>query len=202
VRTWQGIAIGFSAFGLAAAGWLITDSLEANDDFCNACHLPSGSVLHAEIRRGFDSEPASNLAGVHGSATSRPAGRERAFRCIDCHGGTGLLGRAKVKMLAAKDALVWLSGDFDEPDHMQYPLGEADCRQCHRGFESGKSAEDESRRFHALAVHNADLGVGCVECHTVHDGGDDAELFFLNAARVRKQCARCHSEFQQNFRRE
>jgi len=141
-----------------------------------------------------------------------PAGGPRAFRCIDCHGGTGWLGRAKVKVLAAKDAMVWLGGDFDEPDHMQYPLGEADCRQCHRGFEpllqtqvqtqvqSQENVDDESTRFHALAVHNADLGVNCVECHTVHDGGDDLELFYLDATRVREQCGRCHSEFQEGMK--
>jgi len=206
VRTLRGIAIGLAGIGLACAGWLITDTLEANNDFCNACHLPTGAVLHGEIRRGFDAESIHNLAGLHGSATLEPAGDPRAFRCIDCHGGTGWLGRAKVKVLAAKDAMVWLGGDFDEPDHMQYPLGEADCRQCHRGFgralqlQTQGNVDDGSPRFHALAVHNADLGVNCVECHTVHDGGDDVELFYLDAMRVRGQCGRCHSEFQEEMR--
>jgi nitrate/TMAO reductase-like tetraheme cytochrome c subunit len=105
------------------------------------------------------------------------------------------VGRFEVKVLAARDAIVWLSGNFDEPDHMDHPLGDADCRQCHESFAWLESFADESK-FHGLSVHNVDLGVDCVECHTVHQGGEDASLFYLEASGVRAQCARCHSEFR------
>lgn len=180
----------------SASGWFVTDALEANNDFCNACHLPGGAVLHGEIREGFDAQPNHNLAGVHGTAQLDRNGQSRTFRCIDCHGGVGFVGRAKVKVLAAKDVLVWLTGDFDEPDHMQYPLNEADCRQCHESFAKQDTPDFGPVLFHSLAVHNADLGVNCVECHTVHEGGDDEDAYFLDAQRVREQCGRCHSEFR------
>jgi len=51
-------------------------------------------------------------------------------------------------------------------------------------------------QFHGLAVHNADLGVNCVECHTAHVGGADEISYFLDAPSVREQCGRCHSEFR------
>ncbi len=200
----------------ALVGWFGSDAIEANNDFCNACHLPGGEVLHLAIRDGFDAEPPRTLAGLHNAADLRGKGsagaggvpgrtddapgraaRDRAFRCIDCHGGVGLMGRAKVKALAAKDALVWLGGGFEEPDQMEYPLGEADCRQCHPTFRPAVDEQDAALRFHALAVHNADLGVDCVECHTVHDGGDDEQMFFMNPLLVRVQCGRCHSQFQE-----
>ncbi|MCP5045307.1 MAG: hypothetical protein GY944_30125 [bacterium] len=181
----------------ASAGWFVSDAVEANNDFCTACHLPDGNTLHSEIRAGFDASPVYTLAAVHREARVAVEGGERSFRCIDCHAGVGFVGRAKVKLLASKDALVWLAGDFDEPDQMQFPLGEADCRQCHVGFAAAQKDEDEALRFHALAVHNADLGVNCVECHTVHDGGGDEQAFFLNAPVVREQCGRCHSQFQE-----
>ena len=179
-----------------STGWVASDIVEADNDFCNACHLPSGAVLHEGIRTGFDARPVHTVAGLHGSATVGEGDEARAFRCIDCHGGVGFVGRAKVKALAAKDALVWLGGDFDEPDHMQYPLGDPDCRKCHEGFVSDDNVDADFVRFHALSVHNADLGVNCVECHTVHDGGDDASAYFLDAIAVRDQCGRCHSEFR------
>lgn len=193
----KGIASAALCVAAAVVGWLTTDRLEANNDFCNACHLPTGAVLHEGIREDFDARPVHNLAGVHGSSRREFEASTRAFRCIDCHGGVGWVGRAKVKLLAAKDAMVWMTGNFDEPDHMQYPLGEADCRQCHRGFVPEAGADLDFLRFHDLSVHNADLGVTCVECHTVHDGGDESETFYLDATRVRQQCARCHSEYQE-----
>lgn len=180
----------------SVGGWVVTDALEADNDFCNACHLPTGAVLHGVIRAGFDALPAHNLAGIHGSAQVGDGGDIRSFRCIDCHGGVGFVGRAKVKVLAAKDALVWLTGDFDEPNHMQVPLNEADCRQCHAKFAEGEMPDFGAVPFHGLAVHNADLGVNCVECHTAHVGGADETSYFLDAPSVREQCGRCHSEFR------
>lgn len=180
----------------SSAGWYVTDALEADNDFCNACHLPSGAVLHGEIREGFDARPVHNLAGLHAEAGFQQGNEQRSFRCIDCHGGVGFVGRAKVKALAAKDALIWLTGDFEEPEMMHYPLNEADCRQCHAKFAIQDMPEYEAVQFHSLAVHNADLGVDCVECHTAHDGGDDGDSYFLDAPNVREQCGRCHSEFR------
>lgn len=179
---------------LGAAGWVVTDHLEQDDDFCNACHMSTGAALHAEIRRDYDARPAASLAARHAAArvSARAAG---AFRCIDCHGGKSLAGRLRVKALAAKDALVYVSGRFEEPETMRWPLWDEDCSACHASFEA---AGDDwgSPDFHDLAVHNVDLGVACVECHSAHEAGGDPGAFFLRVASVRAQCARCHSEFE------
>ncbi len=200
---WKRVLVIRSIFGLgssivafACAGWLITDFLERDNDFCNACHLQPEVPLHIGIRNDFDARPPTNLAGLHGATAVAGRAQREATRCIDCHRGVGLLGRAEVKLLAARDSLVWLSGNFDEPTEMSHPMGEPDCRQCHVAF----NVPDEfavELGFHAHSVHNADLGVSCVECHSVHDGGPDPALFFLDAGRVRVECARCHSEFQE-----
>ena len=52
-----------------STGWVASDIVEADNDFCNACHLPSGAVLHEGIRTGFDARPVHTVAGLHGSAT-------------------------------------------------------------------------------------------------------------------------------------
>jgi hypothetical protein len=188
---------GAAALVSAPIGWGVTDLLERNDDFCNACHLPDGRALHAEVRRDYDASPPASLAAVHGGATPDRAGAPpRDFRCIDCHGGTGPVGRARVKVLAAKDALVYLTGHFDDPEGMAWPLLDADCRKCHARFDEREAQAWESPRFHQLAVHNAELGVDCVECHLVHAGGVDPTRHFLRADHVRGQCARCHAEFE------
>jgi hypothetical protein len=187
------LAAGALGASLGAVGWAVTDRLEQDDDFCNACHVSPGEPLHAGIRRDYQARPPASLSALHAQAgfADRDDG---AFRCIDCHGGKSLLGRARVKALAAKDALVYLSGRFEEPEEMRWPLWDEDCLACHPGF--GGAADDPSR-FHGLAVHNVELGVDCVECHFAHDAGGDPAAFFLHATSVRAQCARCHSEFEQ-----
>jgi len=182
--------------GIAAAptGWVVSDALERNNDFCTSCHLREGVPLHGEIRRGFDARPALSLAGLHADAGRGSPGARAGFRCIDCHGGVGLVGRARVKLLAARDAFWYVVGDFGEPTDMAWPLWDADCRQCHTRF---RPAADEfaAPAFHSLGVHNVELGVTCVECHEAHEREVEPEASFLNAARVRAQCARCHAEF-------
>lgn len=189
-----------AAVAIGAGGWFGTDALERNNAFCNACHLDgwlSGTPLHTEHRDQFAVGVAGrpdSLAAAHAAAGSPERASDPGFRCIDCHGGVGLVGRARVKVLAAKDAFWWVTGHFEEPDGMHWPLGDEDCSKCHDSFET-KAAEFEDPAFHDLAVHNSRLGVDCVECHSVHEAGVDVERWYLDTAHVREQCARCHSEF-------
>jgi nitrate/TMAO reductase-like tetraheme cytochrome c subunit len=190
------LAAALSGAWLAAVGWAVTDHLEQDDDFCNACHVSAEVPLHAGIRRDYDARPAASLAGRH--AAARVPDREGgAFRCIDCHGGKSLAGRARVKALAAKDALLYVIGRFEEPEQMRWPLWDEDCLACHASFETEGGDAGGSSRFHDLAVHNVELGVACVECHSAHETGGDPRAFFLHATTVRAQCARCHSEFSE-----
>lgn len=189
---WLGAAL--LVLAAVPAGWMVSDAVERRNDFCNACHLPDGGgPLHARIRHDFDARPPVNLAGLHALRVRADDAPPEPMRCIDCHGGVGLVGRARVKWLATRDALVWLSGDFEEPDSMRTPLLDADCLQCHPTFDESPSGESRPR-FHELAVHNGELGHACVECHLSHDPGD-AEFHFLDLAHVRRQCAECHNEF-------
>jgi hypothetical protein len=196
---WPTALLGAAAagVGMGATGWIVTDTLERDNDFCNACHLEPGTPLHEGIRQRFDSSPPLDLAGVHAAAQGRAA-PDGSFRCIDCHGGVGVVGRARVKLLAAKDGFWYAVGQFDEPEEMAWPLLEEDCSQCHASYEKSRPAIDAAPGpppFHSLGVHNVALGVACVECHSAHQTGGSPELYYLQPARVRVQCARCHGEF-------
>jgi len=180
----------------APLGWWGTDRLEENDAFCTSCHLASGEPLHAENAADFSARSALSLAVAHAVAGNETRA-DGAFRCIDCHGGTGFAGRARVKALSLRDALVYLTGRFDEPDGMSWPLRDADCRDCHARFASTGAGElGEAPKFHALSVHNQELGVGCVDCHLAHERGGLEARNFLHPGPVRGQCARCHPEFE------
>jgi hypothetical protein len=154
-------------------------------------------VLHERIRKDFDARPIVNLVGVHASAGigADDAGASREFRCIDCHGGTGVLGRTRTKVLAAKDAFWYVVGHFEEPTGMSWPLLDADCRKCHARFDPPVEGAAVPA-FHALGLHNVELGVGCVECHLSHRIGGLEDLYYLQPSNVRRQCARCHSEYE------
>ena len=192
------LVLGAAGLLSGATGWVVTDRLEQDNDFCTSCHLTADVPLHIDVRREFDARPAPSLAALH--AAEPVAGRDDpAFRCIDCHGGTGALGRARVKVLAAKDAFWYVTGRFEEPDGMRWPLWDGDCRQCHATFAGQLEAPGDPPAFHALAVHNTRLGVGCVECHDVHGPGGNPDAWFVHARLVRAQCARCHSEFEEEF---
>ena len=181
---------------VAPAAWWITDILEADDDFCNSCHLPAGTPLHTEIRDDFDGRPPASLAARHADLMLLNRPDSPNLRCIDCHGGVGLLGRARVKLLAVKDTFLYLSGQFGEPERMSWPLWDADCRQCHLRFAKRREGFDGDA-FHGKPGHNVDLGVDCVECHTAHDAGVDPNLWFLRADAIRARCAQCHVEYAQ-----
>lgn len=194
------VLLGAAAAGALAAsgGWVLTDRLERDNDFCNACHLGSGVPLHRDLRRDFDASTPASLAAVHAVAGNRARGN--AFRCIDCHGGVSALGKLRVKVLAAVDGFRWTIGVFEEPDGMRWPLWDEDCSQCHASFDTSQSEEWRTPRFHQLPVHNVALGVGCVECHFSHESDVNAEAHFLQVRAVRTQCARCHPEFEEGER--
>ena len=151
--------------------------------------------MHREKAAELRARPPIALAPAH-AAAGNEAHADGAFRCIDCHGGTGWLGRARVKLLSARDGFWYVTGRFQEPEEMRWPLWDADCTQCHASFpEEDRAASDP--RFHDLAVHNRELGVACVACHAAHPAGGLTDLNFLQPTRVRTQCARCHEEFEE-----
>jgi hypothetical protein len=183
----------------APAGWFGSDALERDNDFCNACHLEPGLPLHTDIRRDFDARPTVSLAGLHSAAPHPDRPASESFRCIDCHGGASFIGKVRTKLLAAKDGIWWAVGQFEEPTNMAWPLWDEDCRQCHREFRviaDSDQAASSNPPFHALGVHNAALGVSCVECHRSHETGGREDLYYLQPVHVRGQCARCHTEFE------
>lgn len=181
----------------APTGWFVTDHLEQDNDFCISCHVTSDKPLHVENHSDFHGIERVSLAFAHAQAGNEAA-QDGAFRCIDCHGGVGLVGRARVKVLSAKDAFWYVVGRFEEPDGMHWPLGNDDCTQCHDSFPKKTRESWESPGFHELDVHNHNLGVDCVACHGSHDRGGLPDTHFLNPKGVRAQCALCHAEYEED----
>jgi hypothetical protein len=181
------LLVAIAAAASAPLGWWASDRLEANDAFCTSCHLANGTPLHQSNAADFAALPAASLAVAHAVA-GNDARADGAFRCIDCHGGTGLAGRARVKALSLRDGLIYLTGRFDEPHGMAWPLRDEDCRKCHTEFASASAASEswEPPAFHALPVHNRALGVSCVTCHLAHERAIRVRCVCPSAARVQR----------------
>jgi len=163
--------------------WMVSDQLEAQNEFCVSCHLSDGP-LHEAKARGFEAVPVVSLAGLH-------AHESHGFRCIDCHGGASFVNKLRVKTVAARDALIYLTGRFSEPDDMEHPLWDEDCAQCHARYAARRDDD-----FRAFAAHNVEaFQVRCVTCHRAHPTGARGELAFLDPQIVRPQCRTCHEEF-------
>lgn len=128
------------------------------------------------------------------------------MRDVEEHGRDGAAparrarrGRARVKLLSARDAFWYATGRFEEPEGMRWPLWDADCRKCHAAFEARRAAFGDPL-YHQVPAHQGDdFTVRCVECHRAHTAGEAGEGAlpshdFLLPAVVRGQCARCHPE--------
>lgn len=168
----------------APAGWWISDHLEAENEFCTSCHLDAETPLHEQKQGDLLENPATSLVAAHRAA-------EDAFRCIDCHGGASFANKVRVKSVAARDALRYLLGRFEEPKTMQHPLWNEDCARCHRTY-----APTRDDAYHAIDVHNLpDFEYECVQCHQAHPKGRKASLDFLETGPLVAVCRNCHEEF-------
>jgi hypothetical protein len=172
---------------VAPIGWVVSERLEARNEFCITCHLDPDTPLHIDKFESFRAEVPGSLVAAHWAARSSSGGE---FGCSECHRGASLANRMRVKAVAARDTLKWVAGAFGEPDHMAFPLWDEDCVQCHETY-----APQRADSFHAFPSHNVALPYSCVECHRSHTNGGSADLYYLDREIVLPTCRSCHKEF-------
>ena len=181
------------ALPLGAVAWGVSDRIEQRNDFCNDCHLPDGAPLHIEVREDFDRMIPVSLAGVHGRGWVEER-EDSAFRCIDCHAGSGAVERTRVKLLAARDGVRYLLGAFEEPHGMPFELAPPVCLGCHPEFRHSAAPGWTVESYHGLPEHDdAADAPRCVACHAVHETDGDAFAYFMARERVDAQCRTCHA---------
>jgi predicted CXXCH cytochrome family protein len=166
------------------AGVKGVDHLESGRNFCNACHLPDGTPLHAGKLRIALERPRLDLTGVH----FRDALQGR-FACADCHRGAGWQERTHVLWGAAVNTLRYLAGSFREPERLARPILNVACTGCH----GEPTRQGDPARFHGSLAHLAQHNVPCTDCHRGHTAATEpapASLALRQAAQ--RVCARCH----------
>jgi hypothetical protein len=176
-----------------SGAWIGSDRLEQNNDYCNSCHLPGDTPLHVEIRERFDRVVPRNLAGVHGRSWLETR-EDPAFRCIDCHAGSPVFERFKIKLISARDGARYVTGDFEEPHRMSFDLSVETCQRCHPRFRHSAAPGWTVQAYHGREEHDQERADSprCVRCHSVHGAEGDPVAYFMNRERVDPQCRACH----------
>lgn len=178
-------------FVVAAAGFGYGYTRENDDAFCASCHTEPESTY-------FDRSTAADAVDLasfhHGEET----------RCIDCHSGKGLTGRANAMLLGARDWIVFQSGSYDQPAQTTHPEDNDSCTKCHSfsfwGGEAGEGPSLDGQRGHDGHYHSGRLLItwrvrggpenGCSSCHPAHVTMSTTS--FSSSPQVEEGCRSCH----------
>jgi len=166
-------------------GLAVTDYLERDNAFCIACHVTKEKRLHQDKYDGFfpvGGKPTTLAAAHHGSL-------REPFKCVDCHNGSTITDKLRIKAQAAGDTVAYFLGDFEEPELLRFSLGNRLCLECHT---TGGRNPDKETGFHYARHHN-NLPFICYECHSVHRQAK-SETRFLKQDIVQPLCDECHAE--------
>ncbi len=165
---------------LAGSGFAFAATQEGRDSFCASCHTQPESTY---FQRAIDANPV-DLASAH---------KTEGTRCIDCHSGAGLGGRARSELMGARNAVAWLTHTAKQPAPLTIPIRDDSCVKCHAQV---TSRGDFENHFHVFLARwqNQDLKAGtCVSCHGGHSTDGSAREAFLNEPRTRAVCEACHN---------
>lgn len=200
-RKWIWAVVGAAALGvlLAAGGFAFAATQETHDPFCASCHTQPESTF---FQRSTDTQPV-DLASFH-SEQATPT------RCIDCHSGTGVVGRVQAELLGAHNALAWYTGTAVQPAKQTVPIQDANCLKCHqdvvqRGYVpkttiqglAGRRGGEEGGPNHwheRLAEWQAasPQAATCTSCHSGHGTDGAAATGFENLPTTQAMCDACH----------
>jgi len=192
------LVVGFLA---VAGGFSFAASRETHDEFCASCHTQPESTFYQRST----APQAVDLASYHS---------DRFARCIDCHSGEGVPGRASAELMGARNALKWYTGTAVQPALLTVPVSDQNCLKCHQnvteqgffpreqitvlgssGFQGGER-EGRNNHWHALLARwqAASPAAGtCASCHGGHTTEGTAQSGFMRNVAVSEQCDACHS---------
>jgi hypothetical protein len=175
-------------FIFAASGAVLVTALliggaigfENQDQNCAACHTQPETTYAARSRAAS----AVDLASAHGPLQS---GHSGYGRCIDCHSGVGLLGRAESLTLGANNAFKHFAGIARGPSVTTAPIADANCLKCHTPV---LTAEGFDNHVHTYLPRWRAKSASAATCAHTTDGSVSAG--FLAQSRALAQCDACH----------
>lgn len=182
------LAVGLT-LGVASVG--VGTQLENRDAFCASCHTEPETVY-------FNRSMAApvDLASTH-------AGIDTRVRCIDCHSGEGIAGRALSLEQGAGDLLAYVLGNYTSPALTTNPVGDAGCTKCHIPIEEENTnppstAALSNSHYHFAAyltewkARKPNAAGACARCHPSHlEIGVEGQDF--SGTTTSAACDDCHA---------
>jgi nitrate/TMAO reductase-like tetraheme cytochrome c subunit len=175
------VIVAVVALGLlfTAGGFTFAATQESHDSFCASCHTQPESTFY---QRSQGSSPV-DLASVHTTYKTR---------CIDCHSGSGVIGRMGAEMLGARNAVLFYTGTASQPAKLTQPIGDDNCLKCHQIVTAGRGRNNHFHAFLARWQAADPQAGGCVSCHGGHSTDSSADSQFTSEAQIQPVCDACH----------
>ncbi len=187
-RRWRGLVLaGVGLLIVIAAGFLVFAKVEENDAFCASCHSQPETIYFERTQ----STNAVDLASSHAMLAQHQA-EAVSTRCIDCHSGPGLVGRASAMSQGVHDAIRWVSGTARQPAVQTVPIADANCLQCHMEVPQAADFDSHFHRHLARWQQVDATAATCASCHTSHTTDGNAAIGFLQQQRTLTACDSCH----------
>ncbi len=170
----------FIPLGLAGVTGFTAMQFENHDSFCASCHSQPDSDYY---QRESAAAPV-DLATFHAG---------KSVRCIDCHSGSGILGRPSALMLGAHDLMAYISKNYPQPAPLTRPISDGSCLKCHSDV---PLRQDFNNHFHFFLAKWQSMdpqAAHCVDCHKSHSTQVDASAGFMNQDTTLQVCQKCHN---------
>jgi predicted CXXCH cytochrome family protein len=176
------VLLGAFALGivLTASGFTFAATQEQRDSFCASCHTQPESTYY---------QRSSNAQAVDLASAHKP----KNTRCIDCHSGSGIIGRVQAELLGAHNAFLFYTGTAVQPAKLTQPIRDESCLKCHQNVTNSRG---RNNHFHAFLSRwqAIDPNAGaCVSCHSGHTTDGSAANRFMNDIRTETVCEACHA---------
>ncbi len=184
-KRWQILGIGLLVILFAIFGGVgFASYQEQNDQFCASCHTQPETDYLARFTSATATNNATDLASFHH--------RTKDTRCIDCHVGEGILGRATVLTLATIDTFKHYTGLQQQPAHIIFPVQNEACLKCHLQ-DVTKPGFDNHEHNKYYDPQLSPPVIACVNCHVSHRLGDERTAFQFRDA-ILPRCEYCHQQ--------
>jgi hypothetical protein len=181
------VLAGLFALGIivTVSGFVFAANMESKDSFCSSCHTQPETTY-------FERSSAENrvdLASFH---------QQKKTRCIDCHSGSGVMGRVGAELTGAHNAFAFYTGTAVQPGVLSGAFPDENCLKCHQDVTSraGRAKGGENGHWHVFLTRwqgQDPNAASCVSCHAAHATDVSVGERFLNISNTRAVCERCHN---------